>query len=125
MSDTSSLLGSLRSFFDSVVGSAHDRIELLSVEIQEEKHRIIQLLIWVGAIMFLSFLVVVFASLVLVAIFWDTARVAVVSGLAGAYLISLIAVVVAFRRFMSRQPKPFAGTLAELQEDRACLRTSN
>lgn len=125
MSDSSSILGSLRSFFDSVVGSVHDRIELLSVEIQEEKHRIIQLLIWVGAIMFLSFLVVVFASLVLVAIFWDTARVAVVSGLAGAYLLSLIAVVVAFRRFMGRQPKPFAGTLAELQEDRACLRTTN
>ena len=125
MAGSSSLIGSLRSFFDSVIGSLHDRIELLSVEIQEEKHRLIQLLIWVGAIMFLSFLVVVFGSLILVAIFWDTARVAVVSGLAIAYLVSLIVVVVAFRRFMGRQQRPFAATLAELREDRACLRTSN
>lgn len=103
----------------------HDRIELLAVEIQEEKHRLVQILIWVGAIMFLSFLVVVFASLVLVAIFWDTHRVAVVSGVAGMYLVALVAVVVAFQRFMRRQAKPFAATLAELKEDRACMQTSN
>ncbi len=103
----------------------HDRIQLLAVEIQEEKHRLIQILIWVGAIMFLSFLVVVFASLVLVAIYWDTNRVAVVSGLAATYLVALVAVVVAFQRFMRRQSKPFAATLAELKEDRACMQATN
>ncbi len=121
----SSLLGSLREFVDALMGSVHDRIELLSVELQEEKHRLIQLLIWLGAIMFLSLLVVIFVSLVLVVIFWETARIAVVVSLAGAYLAAWIVVVLAFRRFLQRQPKPFSATLRELREDRACLRTNN
>ncbi len=121
----SSLLGSLREFVGALLGSVHDRIELVSVELQEEKHRLIQLLIWLGAILFLSLLVVFFVSLVLVVIFWETARVAVVVSLAAAYLAAWIGVVLAFRRFLQGQPKPFSATLRELREDRACLRTNN
>jgi hypothetical protein len=41
------------------------------------------------------------------------------------YAVALVAVVVAFRRFLARQPQPFAGTLREIREDRACIRSES
>jgi len=124
-SESSGLLGSLRSFADGLLGSLHARIELLSLELQEEKFRLIQVFIWISAMVFLAILATVFASLVLVAVFWETARVTVMCSLAGAYLVGLIAVLVGFRRFLAQQPKPFAATLNELKKDRECFRTNN
>ena len=63
---SSGLLGSLRGFADSLIGSAHDRLELLAVELHEEKYRLIQIFIWISAIVFLVMLATVFASFALV-----------------------------------------------------------
>jgi uncharacterized membrane protein YqjE len=115
-------IGSIRGLAEGVIGSVHDRLELFSVELHEEKHRLVQLVIWISALVVLALLAIVFASLALVVVFWETARVAVVLSLAGGYLIGAVAVAFGFKRFLARQTKPFAGTLAELREDRACIR---
>lgn len=122
---SSGLLGSLRGFADGLIGSVHDRVELLSVELQEEKLRLVQIFIWISAIVVTGILAVIFASLALVFVFWDTARLAVIVGLAVLYGVALVGVVVAFRRYLARQPAPFSGTLAELKEDRACIQPEN
>ena len=122
---TSGLLGHLRGFADSLIGSAHDRLELLSVELHEEKHRLVQIFIWISAIVFLAMLAMVFASMALVVLFWETARIAIVCSLAGGYIAALIAVGLGFRRYLKRQPKPFAATLSELRADRECIRAEN
>jgi uncharacterized membrane protein YqjE len=122
---SSGLLGNLRGFADSLIGSAHDRLELLAVELQEEKHRLIQIFIWISALVFLGMLAMVFASMALVVLFWETARVAIVCSLAGGYIAALIAVGLGFRRYLKRQPKPFAATLGELRADRECIRAEN
>jgi uncharacterized membrane protein YqjE len=101
------------------------RVELLSVELQEEKFRLIQIFIWISAAVFTGVMAITFASLSLVYLFWETARLGVLLGLAIAYTLALLAVIIAFRRFIARQPKPFAATLAELETDRACIRNSN
>ena len=121
----SGLLGSLRSLADGLIGSAHDRLQLLAVELHEEKYRLIQIFIWISAIVFLVMLATVFASLALVVLLWDTARVAVVCILAGGYILAALATILGFRRYLQRQPKPFAETLRELREDRECFRTEN
>jgi uncharacterized membrane protein YqjE len=121
----SGLLGSLRGFADGLIGSAHDRLELLAVELHEEKFRLIQIFIWISAIVFLAMLAMIFVSLAIVMIFWETAKVAVICGFAVAYTAGLIAAVVAFSRYLKTQPKPFAGTLNELKEDRECIRAQN
>lgn len=117
-----SLLSSLRGFTDGLVGSVHDRLELLATELQEEKHRLIQIAIWISAVVLLASLAIVFVSVALLVAFWETARVPIAMGLAGAYVLGLVAVVIGFRRYLARQPRPFAATLGELQEDRACIR---
>jgi uncharacterized membrane protein YqjE len=118
----SGLLGSLRSLTDSLLGSVQDRVQLLGVELQEEKQRLVQILVWLAAIVALGFLALIFASLVLVLAFWDTARLATVVGLALAYLTGLIVLVISFKRYLARQPTPFKATLSELRDDRACIR---
>ena len=118
----SGLLGSLRGFADSVVGSVHDRLELLSLELHEEKHRLVQILIWLSAIVVLALLVIIFASLAVLVVFWETARVAAALTILVSYVVGLAAAVIGFRKYLARQAKPFAGTLAELHHDRTCIR---
>ena len=122
---SSGLLGNLRGFADGLIGSAHDRLELLAVELHEEKYRLIQIFIWISGIVFLAMLAVVFASMALVVILWDTARLTVVCSLAAVYIVALVALIIGFRRYLKRQPKPFAATLSELREDRECIRAEN
>jgi uncharacterized membrane protein YqjE len=121
----SGLLGSLRSLTDSLLGSVQDRVQLLGVELQEEKQRLVQILVWLAAIVSLGFLALIFASVALVIAFWDTARLATTVGLAVAYLAGLIVLVVLFKRYLARQPTPFNATLSELRDDRACIQPEN
>ncbi len=124
-SGSSGLLGSLRGFADGLIGTVHDRLELVSVELQEEKYRLIQTVVWISGILLLGFLALVFASFALVVLLWDKARMAAVCGVALGYAIALVIVIVLFRRYLARQPRPFAATLGELQQDRECIRPEN
>lgn len=118
---SSGFLGSIRALGDDVLVSIHRRIELLSIEVQEEKLRLIQAYVWISAAMFTGALALMFGSLTLVYVFWESARLAVLAGLTLFYTGAVIAIIVAFRRYLRRQPKPFAATLEELKEDRACI----
>jgi len=70
-------------------------------------------------------LAMVFASMAIVVIWWDTARVAVVCSLAGLYLAALVGAIMGFRHHLKREPKPFSATLNELRADRECIRAEN
>jgi len=118
-------LNSLRSLGDSFLASAQDRLQLFTVELQEEKFRLIQTFIWISAAVFAAMMAVTFASLTLVYFFWASARLAVLAGLAIFYAAALVAIIIAFRRFIARQPSPFAATLHEIGEDRACIRNGS
>ena len=122
MSSPSGLLGSFRGLADGVVGSLRDRLELFALEVQEEKHRLIQIAVWISAIVVLALLTLVFVSGALLVVFWETARVPVAVGLAAFYALGFAAAVLGFKRYLRRQPRPFAATLAELEDDHTCLR---
>ena len=115
-------LHSFRVLGDSLLGTVQDRLQLFSVELQEEKFRLIQTFIWISAAIFSGVMAVAFASLTLVYFFWESARLAVLGGLTAFYAAALVAIIIGFRRFIARQPRPFAATLQELAEDRACIR---
>jgi len=118
-------LSSLKSLGDGLLASVQDRLELFAVELQEEKFRLIQTFVWICAAIFTGMMAVAFASLTLVYLFWASARLAVLGGLALLYLGTFVGIVVAFRRFLARQPAPFSATLHEIGEDRACIRNEN
>jgi uncharacterized membrane protein YqjE len=116
------ILASLRQLGDGLLGTVQDRIELIAVELQEEKFRLIQTFIWISAAIFTGIMTLAFASLTLVYLFWSSARLMVLGGLTCAYLGGFMAIVWGFRRFIAKQPRPFAVSRQELTEDRACIR---
>jgi uncharacterized membrane protein YqjE len=115
-------LQSLRALGDSLLGTVQDRLELFSVELQEEKFRLIQTFVWISAAVFTGMLAITFGSLALVYCFWESARLAVLFGLTAFYGGALVVIWYAFRRYLARQPKPFAATRGELGDDRTCIR---
>jgi len=116
------IMDSLRSLGDNLLASVEDRLELFSIDLQEEKFRLIQTFIWISVAIFTGMMAVMFASLSLVYLFWENARLAVLGGLTAFYAVALVVIIVAFRRYVARQPRPFAATLEEINEDRACIR---
>ena len=118
-------LHSVRSLADSLLATVEDRIELISVELQEEKFRLIQVFIWISAAVFAAMMAITFASITLVYLLWDSARLAALGGLTLLYTGAAVVIVVAFRRHLARQPRPFAATLDEIKVDRSCIRTEN
>ena len=119
------LLGSLRALSEILLGTLQDRLELFSVELQEEKFRLIQMFVWISAAVCAGMLATTFASLTLVYLFWESGRLFVLGGLATFFSGVLVAIIIAFRRFIARQPIPFAASRQELGADRACIRKNN
>jgi len=115
------LIGSLRELGDNLLGTVQDRLELLSVEVQEEKLRLIWTFIWISVAVFSGMMFLVFLSLTAVYLFWDEARLTVLLSLTALYGIAFVAVVLAFRRHVAREPRPLDATLRELAADRSCI----
>jgi uncharacterized membrane protein YqjE len=119
------LVESLRSLGDGLIASVQDRLGLFAVELQEEKFRLVQTFVWISAAVFTAMMTVMFASLTLVYLFWENARLTALGGLTLLYAGGSVAIVVAFRRYLARQPAPFAATLEEIGEDRACIQPTS
>jgi uncharacterized membrane protein YqjE len=123
--DPPGLMGSFRDLGENLLAGLQDRIALLSLELREEKLRLIQVFFWVSAILLAAVMALTFASLTLVYLFWETSRIAVLGGLALLYSAAFVSIVVAFRRYLARQPRVLEATLQEIREDRECIRTRN
>lgn len=119
------LLSSLRVLGDNLLAGAQERVELASLELQEEKFRLVQTLIWMSGAIFAVAMTLAFASLTLVYLFWESARLTVLAALTAGYATGAIATVVGFRRYLAHQPRPFSATSDELRQDRACIPPEN
>lgn len=115
------LAESLRGLLHSGVELLGTRLELFVVEAQEEKERLVALLInGVLCAVMLSF-GIVFLAIFLTVLFWDSHRLLVL-GLATAALIGG-ALFIASRivRDIKHGGRPFGATIAELERDREAL----
>ena len=115
------LRGALGNLGASVLGLMRTRLELAAIELDQERERAIEALILVHVAV-LSFAFALLAASTLVVIwFWDSYRIAALSSMTIAYLV--IGLVALWRFTRPRQPddRPLAGTLSELERDRAWL----
>jgi uncharacterized membrane protein YqjE len=115
----------LRSFGGGVLGAVQERLQLFSIELQEEKLRLVQTLVWTGVGLFAGMMTLTFASLAVVYLFWESARLAALGGLSVFYAAALGVAIFSLRRHLTRHPRPFAGTMNELKEDIACIQAMN
>jgi uncharacterized membrane protein YqjE len=119
---TSGLIRSVRELADGVVGSVHDRLALIAVELQEEKFRLIQSFLWLGAAFFTGLLAVGFLSLTIIYCCHGDARLVALIAMTVIYSGALVWVVLAAKRHFARESRPFSATLQEMTRDRACIR---
>jgi uncharacterized membrane protein YqjE len=118
---TSGLLTSAQQLLATFVEILHTRIEIATTELQEAGEGARQLLILAVAAIFFLALGVLFASLFIVVLFWETHPLAAVGALTLLYLgLGAGAAYLVYQRLKNR-PQLFSTTLAELRKDRLRL----
>lgn len=111
----------LRRLADSILAVLENRLCLATVELNLEKHQVIEVLFWGATCFCLGFLAVLLLTFTLVVLFWDSARLAVLIGLTLVYLSGALGAFFALKHRLKNWPPPFTATLAEIKKDRACL----
>lgn len=114
--------GPVRRLGASLIALGRIRLELLAIELHEEKARVLELLLWsVLTALMVGFGAVFVAVLVTVAL-WETHRLAAL-GASALLFIALAAVgAMRLRRLVSGGSTLFQSSIAELREDSAALR---
>lgn len=114
------IFASLGRLLKTVLAIAQNRLELLLVEMQEERWRFFDALLLAGAVLILAAMTLLLATLTLVVVCLKANRLDLLVAL---MLLYLAATIVGFWRLRLRLKNwaPFSGTLAELKKDKACL----
>ena len=114
--ENSGLFSALKNVAATLLASGKTRLELLGNEIEEEKLRIIELLLMAQGMAFCFGVGTLIAVFFFTALFWENRL--LVLGLAAAFFLLLSAVFYTrFKRATQRPEHLFAASIAELQED--------
>jgi uncharacterized membrane protein YqjE len=117
------LFDSGKAMLATLVAIAHNRLELLSTELQEEIARVALMLMWGAIGLFFVFLGITFLALVILIAFWDDHRLLTAALLAVLFtILALLAGNAAWRQIVAK-PRPFDASLTELAKDEAHLRS--
>jgi uncharacterized membrane protein YqjE len=97
------------------LGALQNRTELLMVEVQEEKGRILGLLIWGVGLLFLAVMAMMLLTATIIFSFREELRVYVALGFFVLYLGGAVAAIFSMKSLLNRTP--FGSTLAEFKKD--------
>lgn len=97
------------------------RLELLSNELEEERLRFEQTLLYSGIALLFFGLSIMLLTVLIVVVFWDSQRLLVLGGLAGLFFIAGLLVWYLSRSLLRKESKLFSASLAELSSDRIQL----
>ena len=100
---------------------ARTRLELASVELALERARFTSIVAYAVAGSVLATLAVAALTLLVVAYYWDTHRYEAIAALVAVYGALAAFAFLRVSSIVSRQPTPFAASIAELEKDRAIL----
>jgi uncharacterized membrane protein YqjE len=106
----------------SALAMLRTRLELASVEFAEARERIKEMVLLAAVGTVLGLFALLFASLFVIAWFWDSYRLAAVGGVTLFYIAITVLVFARLRKISRDAPAPFAATLEELENDAAALR---
>ena len=117
------LLGSLKSLSSLVVAIAHNRLNLLSTDLEIARERTVSVLMMVLVALFCLCFGALLLALFVVVIFWDTHRLIALGSVTGLFL--LIGGIYLWRvlRALKRMPATFEASLTELAKDYKALKS--
>jgi uncharacterized membrane protein YqjE len=117
------LFTALKNVSATLLATGRTRFELLSNEFEEEKLRAIRLLLVAEAMVFCLGIGILLVVALLTTLFWDN-RIAIIGGFAGLFLLLGFVFFKTLMNATQRQEKPFASSLAELEEDLRQLKSA-
>ncbi len=117
-----SVSGPVRRLAASLIALGRIRLELLAIEVQEEKDRVASLLLWAVLTALLAAFGAVFVALFVTVVLWDTHRLAGL-GIAAALFVGLAVLgALRLRRLVASGSTLFQASIAELRRDSDALR---
>lgn len=118
MSESSGLMESLKRLVGTSLAIFQTRLDLFSNEIEEERVRVAQMLLYGSVALFLFGLAIMLLTVFVVVLFWDSYRLAVLGGFTALFFVAGLLVWNALHRLASEKSKLFSVSLAELADDR-------
>lgn len=112
---------SLRRFGAAFIGLLHGHVELLGLELQEQKSRTLTLLLFAGFGLIFALLLIMGLSLLVLLVFWDSYRMAAAIGLCLFYCLGAGFCAWRLHGLIDEDSSPFGATLEELARDRERL----
>jgi uncharacterized membrane protein YqjE len=114
------LFASLKRLWRTLLAITENRLELLLVELEEERRRAVEAVLLAMALGVLALMTLIVGSLGVVVLFWDHHRVAALTILTLVYFLGACAAYWKLRRHL-RNWTAFSASLAEFKKDKACL----
>jgi uncharacterized membrane protein YqjE len=118
---TDGIVRSGRRMLAILVGMVRTRLNLLAVELMQEKSRIWLLLVLTALALIFASMALLTLSLLVVVAFWDQNRLLAIGCLFAFYIAATLITLLVLRRKSQAGSNLFAGTLGELSKDSAAL----
>lgn len=115
---TTGLLASLRRLLAASTEVLRTRLEIFSVELEEEGVRVRELFFLVQVSLFFLGVGLLLATLFILLIFWDSHRLTALAAFAALYLVAGIGTTLVLRHKLRSRPRFLGATMAELSKDR-------
>ena len=115
------VFASLRRLTDAALALLQNRVELFAVEIQEEKARLVRVLVLAAAMVLLGNMAVILGTATIVVLVGKSAQVPVLIAFSLVYAVAALAAFLALRKQLNSAPTPLKDTVSELKKDRDWL----
>jgi len=117
----SGIFKSIAQLLATAVGIAQTRLELLSTELQEEVHRVAEIMLWATVALLAAGVGLLMFALVIIFVYWDTHRLAASIAVTSVFFLIAVIAGLMLRAKVRSKPPLLDATLAELKKDRASL----
>jgi uncharacterized membrane protein YqjE len=118
MSESGGLFASLKRLLGTVLGIVSTRMELLANEWQEERMRLMRMLVLALLAVFFVCMAAVLFAIFVVAAFWHDYPLLAISVLSLSFFVLSGLCAISLRRLLRQRPVLFSASLAELRRDR-------
>ena len=116
-----SLFTSIAQMLATAIGIAQTRLELLTTELQEEIHRVAEIMVYTAIALLAAGVGLFMLALVVIFVFWDTHRLAASIAVTATFFLIAVVAALVLRAKVRAKPPMLDGTIAELKKDRAAL----
>lgn len=114
-------VGIARRLLRTGVSALGNRAELFSIELQEEKARLLEVLFWALMSVFLAVIGIVVLTGTIIFLFREEWRIYAAAAFGFLYLAGAVGALFSVKSMLKNGSPPFSETIAQVKKDRACL----